>query len=118
MIKTKREKRIIRHKRVTSKIKGTREIPRISVFKSNRHIFVQFVDDSAGRTIVSSIVKSKSKSVIKGNKTEIAGSIGEMAARKAREAGISKVVFDRGGFKYHGRIKALADGLRKGGLRF
>lgn len=101
-------------------------MPRVSVFKSNRNIFIQFIDDLAGKTLLSSDVSvgastkasGQQKNKIKGNKTEIAAKIGELLAKKASEAGITKVVFDRGGFKYHGRVKALADGLRKGGLQF
>jgi large subunit ribosomal protein L18 len=115
---TKNQHRIRRHKRVRAKIKGTKDVPRISVFKSNRHIFVQIIDDKEGKTILSSAVKSAKKSTLKGSKTEIAAITGEKLAVKAKEAGIKKVVFDRGGFKYHGRVKALAEGLRKGGLEF
>lgn len=115
---TKRQNRIKRHKRVRAKIKGTPEIPRLSVFRSNKHIFVQIIDDLAGKTLVSSVIKPKGKSLIKGTKTELAAKIGEMVAKKAAEAGISKVVFDRGGYQYHGRVKALAESLRKGGLKF
>ncbi len=104
--------------RVRAKIKGTAKVPRVSVFRSNRHVFAQLIDDGAGKTIVSSIVKSKGKSTIKGDKTEIASAVGEMLAKKAKDAGISQAVFDRGGYKYHGRVKALAEGLRKGGLNF
>lgn len=110
--------RIKRHKKVRAKIRGTNKTPRVSVFRSNRHVFVQLIDDSAGKTILSSIVKSKSKSTIKGTKAEIAFKIGETIAQKAKEKGIKKAVFDRGGYKYHGRVKALAEGLRKGGLEF
>ena len=114
----KRGQRKRRHKRVRTKIKGTANVPRVSVFRSNKHIFVQLIDDSAGKTIGSSTAKSKLKSTQKGTKTELAGKIGEMIAQKAGESGISKVVFDRGGYKYHGRVKALAEGLRRGGLKF
>ena len=107
-----------RRKRVRAKIIGTSAVPRVSVFRSSRHIFVQIVDDSVGKTLVSSLIKSKGKSVPRGAKTELAGKVGEMLAQKAKEAGITKVVFDRGGYKYHGRVKALAEGLRKGGLKF
>lgn len=110
--------RAMRHRRVRAKIIGTSERPRVSVFKSNRHIFVQFIDDVLGKTILSSKVVSKSKRKSKGDKTEISGKIGEMLADKAKETGIAEVVFDRGGHTYHGRIKALADGLRKGGIKF
>lgn len=110
--------RIKRHKKVRAKIRGTNKTPRVSVFRSNRHVFVQLIDDSEGKTILSSIVKSESKSTMKGTKTEIAFKIGETIAQKAKEKGIKKAVFDRGGYKYHGRVKALAEGLRKGGLEF
>lgn len=110
--------RIRRHKRVRAKIIGTAERPRISVFKSNQHVFVQFIDDEIGKTILSSKVVSSKKSKIKGTKTEKALTIGKMLAEKAIEKGIKKVVFDRGGFKFHGRVKAVAEGLRSGGLKF
>lgn len=114
---TKRQKRIYRHKRLKAKISGTAEVPRVSVFRSNKHIFVQLVDDTIGKTLVSSTIKSV-KNTIKGTKTELAEKIGEMVAQKAKEAGISRVVFDRGGYKYHGRIRAVAEGLRRSGLIF
>lgn len=110
--------RIKRHRKVRAKIKGTNKIPRVSVFRSNRHVFVQLIDDTMGKTILSNTVKTKSKAVPKGTKTNVASKIGEMIAQKAKEKGIKKVVFDRGGYKYHGRVKALAEGLRKGGLEF
>ncbi len=118
MNKSKQQQRIQRHKRVRAKMKGTEAIPRVSVFRSNRHMFVQIIDDSTGKTILSNSIEPKTKNKAKGAKTETAALIGETIAQKAKEAGISKVVFDRGGFKYHGRVKALADGLRKGGLQF
>lgn len=108
----------MRHRRVRAKIKGTAGTPRVSVFRSNKHIFVQLIDDAAGKTIASNVVEAAPKTKMKGSKTELAGRIGEALAKKAKEAGISNVVFDRGGFKYHGRVKALAEGLRKGGLKF
>lgn len=115
---SKQQHRINRHKRVRAKIFGTAERPRVSVFKSNKHIFVQFIDDDANKTIISSKIVSGGKSKIKGNKTDKAAKIGEMLAEKAKEAGIKEIIFDRGGFKYHGRVKAVAEGLRKGGLKF
>lgn len=114
----KRQHRVMRHKRVRAKILGTPERPRVSVFKSNRNVFVQFIDDTSGKTVLSSQVVSGKKSKIKGTKTDKSNKIGEMLAEKAKEKGIKEVVFDRGGFKYHGRIKAVADGLRKGGINF
>ena len=115
--KNKRLHRISRHKRVRAKIMGTRERPRVSVFKSNKNVFVQFIDDEAGKTVLGSKVTSGKKSKVKETKTDKAVKTGEMIAEQAKEAGIKEAVFDRGGFKYHGRIKAVADGLRKGGLK-
>lgn len=113
---TKRQKRIRRHQRVRAKIYGTKEAPRLSVFKSNRHIFAQVVDDESGRTIISAHDLARTKG--KTDKTAKAAAVGEVLAKKIKEAGISKIVFDRGGFKYHGRIKAVAEQLRKGGVEF
>lgn len=118
MFKAKRENRIKRHVRIRAKVKGTKEVPRVSVFRSNKHLFVQVIDDLTGKTLMSSKVVSKKKSALKGSKSELATKIGEMIAEKAKAAGISKIMFDRGGYKYHGRVKALAEGLRKGGLEF
>ena len=114
----KKQNRARRRIRIRSKIKGTAKVPRVSVFRSNKYIFVQLIDDEFGKTILSSKIVPKGESKLKGTKTEIAGLVGENVAQKAKEIGISKVVFDRGGYKYHGRIKSLADGLRKGGLKF
>jgi len=107
-----------RHRRIRSKIFGTAEKPRISVFKSNKHIFVQFIDDVAEKTILSNEIKGHSKNLQKNNKTQMAEKIGSTVAKKAVEKGIKEAVFDRGGFKYHGRIKAVAESIRKGGIRF
>ena len=115
--KTKRQHRISRHNRVRAKIQGSSKRPRVAVFKSNRNIFVQFIDDITGKTILSSKIVSDKKNKIKATKTTKAGSIGEMLAEKAKELGITEAVFDRGGFKFHGRVKALADGLKKGGIK-
>ena len=116
--KSKQLHRISRHRRVRAKILGTKERPRVSVFKSSRHIFVQLIDDSSGKTILSSKIVSDTKSKIKGTKTDKAMVIGKVLAEKAKEAGIKEAVFDRGGYRYHGRVKALADGLRAGGIKF
>lgn len=116
-MKTTLSKRIIRHNRVRAKVKGTNERPRLSVFRSNRHIFVQLIDDVNGRTVMSaSDLKTDKKNNIK--KTEIAKNVGMELAKKAASKKIKKVVFDRGGYKYHGRIKAVAEGAREGGLKF
>ncbi|MEK7603895.1 MAG: 50S ribosomal protein L18 [Patescibacteria group bacterium] len=119
MITNKKQlNRMRRHRRVRARIKGTGERPRVSVFKSNRNIFVQFIDDETGKTVLSSQIVSDIKNKMKDKKTEKAIKIGEMLAEKAQKAGIKNVVFDRGGFKYHGRVKAVADGLRKGNINF
>lgn len=115
--KSKQQNRIKRHARVRAKVIGTGERPRVAVFKSNRNVFVQFIDDTTGKTILSSKIISASKSKIKGTKTDKAASIGTMLAEKAKELGINEAVFDRGGFKFHGRIKAVAEGLKKGGIK-
>ena len=94
--------------------KGTAERPRLCVFRSNKQIYAQVIDDVAGNTLVS----ASSKGITEGTKTEIAAKVGEAVAKKALEAGINTVVFDRNGFLYHGRVKSLADGARKGGLQF
>lgn len=101
-----------------AKIKGTKEVPRVSVFKSNQHVFIQFIDDTVGKTLFSSKIVSPKKTAIKGTKTQKAQIVGETLAKDAIKAGIKKIVFDRGGFRYQGRIKAVADGLRAGGLEF
>lgn len=111
----KKQKRIKRHKRIRAKVMGTESLPRVSVFRSNRHLFVQLVDDAKGKTVLSA---GDLRNELKGDKKEKASRVGELLAQKALEKGVKKVVFDRGGFKYHGRIKSLADGLRKGGLEF
>lgn len=116
--KQKQLNRIRRHNRVRANIKGTSDRPRVSVFKSNKHIFVQLIDDESRKTILSSKDSSSSKSKLKGGKSEKASEIGKVIAEKAKLVGISEVVFDRGGYKYHGRVKALAEGLRAGGLKF
>lgn len=115
MILTKRQKRIRRHGRVRAKVSGTLKIPRVSVFRSNRHIYAQVIDDAASKTLVSGHDLADKK---KGKKSDRAGVVGRALAKKIIESGFEKIVFDRSGFKYHGRVKALADGLRSGGLKF
>ena len=134
-IKIKREKRYRRHKRVRVKVSGTAKVPRLCVFRSNKHIYAQLINDEKGHTLVaasdlelkgkakkltSSKAKSseeKSKEVLKG-KAQTAFRVGELIAQKAIKKEIKKIVFDRGGYKYHGRVKALAQGAREGGLKF
>lgn len=118
--KFKKIHRLRRHRRVRAKIKGTAEKPRVSVYKSHKYLFVQFIDDEKGSTILSNKIESrtKSKTKTKNTKMEKAFLVGQELAESAKGKGIKKIIFDRGGFKYHGRIKALADGLRKGGFKF
>lgn len=118
-IKTKRKNRIRRHKRVRAVVKGTSLRPRFSVFRSNAYIYAQLIDDLKGTTLLrASDKQGKEKKKSKDKKIEAAFKVGEALAKKALEKGINSVVFDRGGYKYHGRIKALADGARAGGLKF
>jgi large subunit ribosomal protein L18 len=113
---TKPQARLRRHKRVRGKVSGTAERPRLVVTRSNRGIVAQLVDDANGRTVASATwlqVKS-----FKGNKTAQAAEVGKLLAQSAKAAKIDSVVFDRGGYLYHGRVKALADAAREGGLKF
>ena len=112
-----REARYRRHRRVRRRIVGTAERPRLTVFRSNRGIEAQLVDDLAGRTLASASHLGLKKS-FRGTKTEQAAEVGKLLAAGAKNAGVESVVFDRGGYLYHGRVKALADGAREGGLSF
>ena len=114
---TVRDARIRRHRRVRAKVHGTAERPRLVVFRSNRGIEAQLVDDDAGRTLAAASHLALAKS-FKGDKTEQATEVGKLLAKNAKAAGIEAVVFDRAGYLYHGRVKALADGAREGGLSF
>jgi len=114
---TVRQARLRRHRRVRGKIRGTAERPRLLVFRSNRGIFAQLVDDDAGRTLASASWTAL-PTAFKGDKTEQAAEVGKRLAAEAKKAGIDTAVFDRGGYLYHGRVKALADGAREGGLSF
>jgi large subunit ribosomal protein L18 len=122
MAKTTREQRIRRHARVRARVIGTPERPRLNVFRSLEHIYAQVIDDVAGHTLASaSTLDAEVKKAVgkKGKpKLEEAKIVGQLVAQRAKNAGISAVVFDRGGNKYHGRVKALADGAREGGLDF
>lgn len=102
--------------RVRKKVNGTAERPRLSVFRSSKAIYCQVIDDLKGHTIAAA--SSRDSGVQAGNKTEQARAVGQLIAEKAKSAGVSTVVFDRGGYLYHGRVKALADGAREGGLMF
>ena len=114
---TTREARARRHRRVRGRLSGTAERPRLVVFRSNRGIEAQLVDDVGGRTLAAASWLHLKKS-FKGSKSEKAAEVGKLLATNAKKAGIEQVVFDRGGYLYHGRVKALADGAREGGLRF
>ena len=109
-----------RHRRVRAKISGTAERPRLNVFRSLDHIYAQVIDDVAGHTVVSaSTIDRELRDEVAGKaKLEAAKLVGTLLAQRAQAAGIKQVVFDRGGYKYHGRVKALADGAREAGLKF
>ena len=113
--KTKHDARVHRHVRTRTKVSGTAERPRLAVFRSNRHIYAQLIDDSASRTLVA----ASDREVQGGGdgKTSSAKAVGELIAERAKAAGIDSVVFDRGGRLYHGRVAALAEGAREKGLR-
>ena len=115
----KRESRNRRHKRIRKGIRGTASKPRLSVYRSNAHIYAQVIDDIAGHTLAAA--SSLDATVSKGDddaKVDVAKQVGELIGKRAKDAGISEVVFDRGGNRYAGRVKALADGAREAGLEF
>lgn len=109
--------RLTRHKRVRGKISGTAECPRLNVFRSTKNIYAQIIDDVKGATLVAASSLDKEFNGNGGNK-EAAKKVGELLAKRAAEKGISQVVFDRGGYIFHGRVKELAEGAREGGLKF
>lgn len=130
----KRDKRHRRHRRIRAKVKGTAKVPRFCVFRSNKHTYAQLINDEKGNVLVSasdtelkeprtrtSSVRGRQKTKIekaRAGKVAIAYGVGKLIAEKALKKKIEKVVFDRGGYKYHGRVKALAEGAREGGLKF
>jgi large subunit ribosomal protein L18 len=114
---TKPQARARRHRRVRGKLFGTAERPRLVVFRSNRGIEAQLVDDTEAKTLAAASSLHVKKS-FKGNKTAQAAEVGKLLAENAKKADVETVVFDRGGYLYHGRVKALADAAREGGLRF
>jgi large subunit ribosomal protein L18 len=116
-VKTLKDYRVRRHMRLRRKVQGTPERPRMSVFVSNKHLYVQFIDDAAGKTLAA---LSTLEGALKGQKlnVETAKQLGALAAKAAQEKGIQAIVFDRGGFAYRGRMQALADAAREGGLKF
>ena len=109
--------RLKRHKRVRGKIAGTPERPRLNVFRSETNIYAQIIDDVAGKTLAAASSLEKDFTC-EGTKTDAAKKVGQMIAERAKAAGITTVVFDRGGYVYHGRVQALAEGAREGGLEF
>lgn len=112
----KKSKKSLRHRRVRAKIQGTFERPRLSVYRSNKHMVLQLIDDNARKTLVSvSTMISKENNTTKSERAFIAG---ELLAEKAKECHIIKIVFDRGGYQYHGRVQKVAEGARHGGLQF
>ena len=116
-VTTTRQGRERRHRRVRGKVQGSAERPRLAVFRSNRGIDAQLIDDTVGKTLAAASWLNLKKS-FKGDKSEQAKEVGKVLASAAKKAGIETVVFDRGGYLYHGRVKALADGAREGGLKF
>ena len=113
---TTRDRRARRHRRVRKHIVGTAERPRLVIFRSNRGIAAQLVDDTAGKTVAAASFLNVRNA--KGTKTDQATAVGKLLAENAKKAGVKSVLFDRGGYLYHGRVKALADAAREGGLQF
>jgi len=116
MTNSKREARIRRHRRVRKKIRGTPARPRLAVFRSARHIYAQVIDDADGRTLAAASTTEPGVRPGGGSTVDAAKSVGKLVGERAKAAGISSVVFDRGGFKFHGRVAGLADGAREAGL--
>jgi large subunit ribosomal protein L18 len=115
---SKNDARILRHKRIREILNGTAEKPRLCVFRSNKNISAQLIDDVAGVTLVSASSLDKDLNIENGSNLEAAKLVGASIAKKAKKAKISKVLFDRGGYQYHGRVEALADAARENGLEF
>ncbi len=119
MLMNKNETRQKRHRRVRKRVDGTVERPRLNVYRSTDHIYAQVIDDAQGHTLASaSTLDAGLRDTKNGGNVEGAKAVGQMVAERAKAAGITKVVFDRGGYLYHGRVKALADAAREGGLEF
>ena len=118
--KSRSEVRVNKHRRLRNRFSGTAERPRLAVFRSNNHMYAQIIDDTVGRTLVSASTTQKEvkAELEKTNNVDAAAYLGTVIAKRAIEAGIKEVVFDRGGFIYHGKIKALADAAREAGLEF
>ena len=118
MALTKTERRLRIKNRIRKIVSGTASQPRLAVFRSNKEIYAQLVDDVTGKTICAASSRDKDISSAKGTKTEIAALVGKSIGEKAIKAGVEKIAFDRGGYLYHGRVKSLADGAREAGLKF
>lgn len=118
MALTKSQRRLRIKSRIRKIVSGTEARPRLSVFRSNKEIYAQIVDDVTGKTLVAASSRDKDISSSKGNKVEIAALVGKSIAEKALKAGVETISFDRGGYLYHGRVKSLAEGAREGGLKF
>jgi large subunit ribosomal protein L18 len=115
-VKTKQQARLRRHRRVRAKVVGSAERPRLAVYRSNRGIAAQVIDDVAGRTLAAA--SHQDKTIAGKSRAEAPAAVGKLVAERARDAGVASVVFDRGGYLYHGRVKALADAARENGLEF
>ncbi|MCB0444097.1 MAG: 50S ribosomal protein L18 [Gelidibacter sp.] len=118
MALTKNQKRLRIKNRIRKVVSGTEARPRLSVFRSNKEIYAQIVDDVTGKTIIAASSRDKDISSSKGTKSEIATLVGKTIAERALKAGVDTISFDRGGYQYHGRVKSLAEGAREGGLKF
>ena len=118
MALTKSSRRLRIKRRIRKVVTGTAIRPRMSVFRSNKEIYAQLIDDVTGSTLLSVSSRDKEIASVKGNKTEIATIVGKAVAEKASKVGIESIAFDRNGYLYHGRVKAMADGAREGGLNF
>jgi large subunit ribosomal protein L18 len=118
MIKSKKDKRQKARYKIRKRVSGTKEMPRLAVFRSNKEIYAQLIDDDSSSTLASASSREKITAKDKANKVNQAKLVGKLIAERAKEAGVSNVVFDRGGFLYHGRVKALADSAREAGLNF
>ena len=118
MALTKNDRRLRIKNRIRKVVSGTEARPRLAVYRSNKEIYAQLVDDVTGKTISAASSRDKDISSVKGNKSEVATLVGKAIAEKALKAGIATIAFDRGGYLYHGRVKSLAEGAREAGLKF
>ncbi|MFT5925872.1 MAG: large subunit ribosomal protein L18 [Psychroserpens sp.] len=118
MVLTKNEKRLRIKSRIRKVVSGTEARPRLAVFRSNKDIYAQVIDDVSGKTLAAASSRDKEVVASKGNKTEMATLVGKVVAERAVKAGVDTISFDRGGYQYHGRVKSLAEGAREGGLKF